>query len=601
MKKYILRICSIIFAILFLSNCNDEFLERHPLDEISDPAFWRSESDLKLYNNNLYVMTKQDHLDWGASGAIGINIGHTGAFNVSLWMMDCFSDNFGTTDPRIRHFVDVKRGYHQIPSTPRFYGYQRWDFIRAVNIGIDRTTKAEDIPQEVRNRYLAEQKFFRGWFYHHKVKYFGDVNYFDKELDVDSPELYGDRTPREEVMEKVLEDLNFAVEYLPYSWGDGGNPGRMNKWDALHIKSRICLFEGTWRKYHGGSNPDRWLEEAANAARRVIDDGPFSLYDNGDPYSSYNASHRMLDLTGNPEIIHFVKYERPNGHNSLDYFVKRGYPGGATKSFVEDYLCIDGLPITLSPLYQGDEVYENIFENRDPRLRQTILNPEDQEYYNYEVWSGGLNWTYPRVTGMAGGVQTTTGYHIIKMYNATTALAGWNQSEQPAITMRFAETLLNYAEAKAELGTITQADLNMTINRLRDRVAMPHMEIGNIPVDPRYENSGVSPLINEIRRERRVELFAEGFRYDDIRRWKQGRLLREPLLGMRWDEASRSRFDPDGSATVRTTTVDGVEYIDMYQGTDWANPVFEEDKHYLWPIPLSIISQVPDITQTPGW
>ena len=160
--------------------------------------------------------------------------------------------------------------------------------------------------------------------------------------------------------------------------------------------------------------------------------------------------------------------------------------------------------------------------------------------------------------------------------------------------------LLNYAEAKAELGELGQGDLDISINLLRDRVAMPPMDIGNIPVDPRYTGDGVPPLIVEIRCERRIELFLEAHRYNDLKRWKQGKNLKQPDLGIRWNDAAMARYE---GAEINTTVdpESGNTYIDVYQGTDWADPVFDEGKHYLWPIPLSVIAQNPDIKQNPGW
>jgi hypothetical protein len=268
---------------------------------------------------------------------------------------------------------------------------------------------------------------------------------------------------------------------------------------------------------------------------------------------------------------------------------------------VEDYLCTDGLPISISNLYMGDEVYENIFENRDPRLRQTILHPADQAIYRYGNHDFDVA-SYPQIQGMTNpGQKVYTGYHIIKVFEVNAAYATYNTSSTPAIIMRLGEALLNYAEAKAELGTLNQADLDMSINELRDRVGMPHMILGNIQEDPRYAADGVSPLITEIRRERRVELFMEGFRYDDLRRWKQGKKLEIKDYCMRWDEANRTRVDPGSEVTVLTSMVDGVEYLDIYKGTDYETPVFDENKHYLWPLPISAISQNPNLGQNPGW
>ena len=166
--------------------------------------------------------------------------------------------------------------------------------------------------------------------------------------------------------------------------------------------------------------------------------------------------------------------------------------------------------------------------------------------------------------------------------------------------MRFAEALLNYAEAKATLGTLDQNDLDMSINLLRDRVGMPHLDMG-VAMDPRYAADGISAELVEIRRERRVELFMEGFRYDDLRRWKQGKKLEIKDYGMRWDAANQAAVDPDGIVTVGSGMVDGVEYLEIYKGTDYETPVFDESKHYLWPIPISALSQNPAIGQNPGW
>jgi hypothetical protein len=249
------------------------------------------------------------------------------------------------------------------------------------------------------------------------------------------------------------------------------------------------------------------------------------------------------------------------------------------------------------PLYQGDDTIEEVFVNRDPRLRQTVLHPDDTEKYQYHLNDGR---EYPRIVGMPGGYTTTTGYHIIKHYNADDMIGkAYNTAETPGIILRYGEVLLNYAEAMAELGEITQADLDMSINLLRDRVGMPHLDL-NPPMDPRYANDGISPLLVEIRRERRIELFLEGFRYNDLKRWKQGKKLESPDMGIRWDASAVARY---AGATIQTSVdpENGKTYIDVYKGTDWENPVFDEGKHYLWPLPLDDLAQNPQLQQNPGY
>ncbi|MEZ5105201.1 MAG: RagB/SusD family nutrient uptake outer membrane protein [Draconibacterium sp.] len=593
MKKNIIRISMVVFATFIFGSCNNDFLETRPLDAIINETFWNTEDDLKNYNNNFYELAKDDI-------NVPIMLGHHNGFDsqwASAWYLDGYSDNTAPIEPRGERFAIVRAGVYTIPNNPQDFGWRRWNFIRSINIGMDNYGKAQ-VTDEVRNKYIAEARLFRGWYYGHLVSLFGDVPWVDHELTTESEELYAARTPREEAMENVLADLSFACDNLPADWKDGRAPGRLNRWAALAVKSRICLFEGTWRKYHGGSEPNKWLTEAANAAKDLIDNGPYSLYIGKDPDHTYNELFRLTDLSGNPEVIYWRKYATGVEVNHfLSYYA--GYNGGATKDMVEDYLCTDGLPISLSSEYMGDEVYENIFANRDPRLRQSILFPEDQPFYRYGNHDYGV-YTYPRIKGTAGGRNTATGYHIIKNYENNATVATYNTSTTPAITLRLGEVLLNYAEAKAELGTITQDDLDQTINLLRDRVSMPHLTL-TPQMDPRYASWGVSALIVEIRRERRVELFAEGFRYDDLRRWKLGKKLEQKDYGMRWDDANQSRFDPEKKATVKTSLVNGIPYLEPYKGTDYENPVFDENKHYLWPIPINSISQNPNLGQNPGW
>ncbi|PWJ59575.1 putative outer membrane starch-binding protein [Dyadobacter jejuensis] len=592
MKNIFYKLVTACLLLVISSACNDEFLERYPLDQVTNGTFWNSENDLAVYNNSIYNLVRND-ID------VPILMGHHDGFNShfsSIWFQDEFADNMAPRAPRHTRFQQLRAGKHNVPSNPEWFGYRGWNFVRAINVGLDNYDRAS-IPQAAKDKYIAEARLFRGWFYAEKVTKFGDVPFVERELNIDSEELFAARTPRKEAMEKVLADLNFASEKLPNNWGDGNAPGRLNRWCALLVKARVCLFEGTFQKYHGGSDADMWLQEAEKASKELIDNGPYQLYSTGDPANDYNAYHHVLDLTGNPEVMAWRKYKLGVFTNHVQAYFS--YSGGASKSMVEDYLCSDGLPITTSPLYKGDDNFEDLFENRDPRLRQTVLHPADTEKYKYDRADGR---TYPKLEGNeGGGMKTTTGYHIIKHYNADDLIGkAYNTAESPAIILRFAEALLIYAEAKAELGTITQADLDLSINKLRDRVAMPHLEMGNIPVDPRYTSDGISPLIAEIRRERRVEMFMEGLRYTDLLRWKQGKKLTQPTMGMRWDAAAEARF----GKTTMGTSVDpqsGKTYIDVYKGTDWAVPVFDESKHYLWPIPLNTLAQNPAIEQNPGW
>lgn len=579
----------LVFAFLATS-CEDEFLDRFPLDELSNETYWRNEADMRNYNNGFYNTIRHDD---NYPILMGLGVGAGVNFTQGIWWQDQMSDNLGATHPRAQQFYEVRAGRHAVTNGPRLMGYKGWNLIRQINFGLENYDRAE-ATEAVKNRYKGEARLFRAWFLSDKVRRFGDVPFTDQLLNINSEELYAPRDSREVAMDKILEDLDFAIANLPEDWNDGGGRhGHLDKWVALALKSRVCLFEGTWRKYHGGENPERWLNEAVAASKQLMEEGGFTLYSTGDPANDYRYHWWTTTQEGNPETIYWRKYEADiNGHFASRLFWN--YNGGGTKSFVEDALCSDGLPISLSPLYMGDDSIETVFINRDLRLRQCVLNPEDQEMLNY---SNDLNNTYPRLDGQNGGRnKSNTGYHVVKHWNAVDEQAPRNQHTASPPCLRLAEILLNFAEAKAELGTLTQADLDASINLLRARVDMPPMPL-NPEMDPRYANDGISAQLVEIRRERRIELFLEGHRYHDLRRWKQGKYLAMSDYGIRWDAAAQARYP---GANVEVTEIDGVPYIDVRKGTDYV-PQFDESKHYLWPIPIDVLSQNPAVGQNPGW
>ncbi len=580
-----------LFLLLVGTGCNDEFLERYPLDGVTNNTFWNTENDLVVYNNSLYNIARDDD-------NVPILMAHDDGFDshkYSIWYLDELSDNATARHSRHTFYMQVRSGKHNAPVSPDFYGFKGWNFVRAINIGLANYAKA-DVTEAVRNKYIAEARLFRGWFYADKVSKYGDVPYIEEELTTESDKLFAARMPRIEAMDKILDDLDFASKNLPEDWGDGNAPGRLNRWCALLIKARVALFEGTWRKYHGIQGAEKFLQVAADATKDLIDNGPYRIYNTGNPQSDYNSYQRSLDVTGNPEVMYWRKYTLGVFTNHVQSYFE--YHGGATRDFVEDYLCTDGQPITLSPLYKGDDSIESSFENRDPRMRQTILHPEDADKYKFHNADGRA---YPRISGMPGGRVSNTGYHVIKTYNADDMIGkAYNTGESPAVILRFAEALLIYAEAQAELGKISQADLDISINKLRDRVGLPHLELDKVPVDPRYVSDGISPILAEIRRERRVELFNEGFRYDDLRRWKQGKKLEKKSLGLAMNSAAKERYS-GFNIKLYTDPDNGKEYLDPYAGSDFAQPVFDESKHYLWPIPLNSLAQNPEIKQNPGW
>jgi len=263
---------------------------------------------------------------------------------------------------------------------------------------------------------------------------------------------------------------------------------------------------------------------------------------------------------------------------------------GYSKAFVNSILCSDGLPISLSPLYKGDDTPDAEAANRDPRYKQQIGTR------GFDILSGDTI-TLPRI----GTTITSTGYQCIKGHSNSAVAYNANQSTYDFFIFRYAETLLIDAEARAEMGTCTQSTLDNTINLLRDRVGMPHMIIANLQKDPKSDFPDVPVLIDEIRRERRTELGSEGFRFDDLHRWHAGTLINNPntILGMKLTPALKAQYAVEApQLDVKDIVTDANNYIRVYPNfttRTW------NDKFYLYPIPTQEITLNPQIKQNPGW
>jgi len=384
-------------------------------------------------------------------------------------------------------------------------------------------------------------------------------------------------------MDSVLKDINFAVNSIPVT---PAQSGRINKYIALALKARICLWEGTYRKYNSGAgDPTAYLQGAIDAAEKLMASGVFRIYNTGHPQTDYYNLFIQDELNTNPEAILPMRYLATILTNDIDRQLGQN-SDGYSKDFVRSFLCTDGLPTSLSPLYQGDDTPDNEVKNRDPRYPQQIA------IRGFDLLNGDII-TLPRI----GTTNTSTGYQCIK--GRSNSLAAWNagQSTYDFFIFRYAETLLIEAEAKAELGQCTQAVLDNTINVLRDRVGMPHMIIASLVKDPQSDFPALPVLIDEIRRERRIELGSEGFRFDDLHRWHAGQLINNPetILGMKLTPSLRAQYP---ASQVGSIVVDVNNYIRVYP--NFTTRVWN-DKMYLFPIPTQEITLNPNIQQNTGW
>ena len=553
MKSRYIIYTAITAMIAFASCKKDSFLNRYPLSDISPENFFNSESDLQVYCNQYYSQLPVQYF---------VNV----------------DDNSDDKAPQaINQFLD---GTYTIPSAA---SGTSWDFsfIRTCNFFLANYAKA-NLSDSIKNIYVGETLFFRANDFWTKVKTFGDVPYINTYItDTSTSVLYGTRMLHKQVMDSVLSDLNFAVAHLPVNALDG----RLNMYMALALKARICLWEGTYREYFGVGDQATYLQQASAAAEQIMNSGSYSLYSTGTPQSDYYNLFIQDELKGNPEAIMPMRYLAVVLTNNYDR--ELGQAGdGYSKDFVRSFLCTDGLPTALSSLYQGDDSLDAEVKNRDPRLAQQIAT----RGFNF---LNGDTITLPRI----GTTVTSTGYQPIK--GRSSSLAAWNadQSTYDCFIFRYAETLLIEAEAKAELGQCTQSTLDLTINKLRDRVGMPHMLLASLVKDPKSDFPSLPVLIDEIRRERRVELGAEGFRFDDLHRWNAGSLINNPetILGVKLLPSVRAEYPP---AQVSSIVVDANYYVRVYPSITartW------NDKLYLYPIPLQELTLNPNLQQNPGW
>lgn len=569
---------NIFYALVlapFIWSCNDGFLERYPLDEMVSETYWKSESDLKAYTSTIYT--------------------YVPSFSTILWD-DNVSDNYAPAT-----YNSKAAGLHTAST-----GTWDWTYLRKLNIFLDNYQKA-DIEQEIKDEYAGEVRFFRAWMYFDRVVKYGDVPWVDHSLNVTDEEiLYNTRTPRNEVIEHIIEDLTFAVEHLPESREEG----RVHKYTALHLKSRICLYEGTYRKYHNLGDPTKYLRQAAEAAETIMNSQRYELYSTGNPTEDYRNLWLIKDLRNNSEAILYRHYDYDLlGHGNTPSRTIPFDNNGLTKDMVDDYLCIDGKPIGLSPLYKGDKTLDDQFANRDPRMGQTIVMPGI--YFFKECNDDEV---VPRLFVAQGyGSCTSTGFHWMKCYNEDDE-GKYGKADTDLPVFRYAETLLNYAEAKAELGELTQDEVDKSINLLRRRVGMAEMVIADLQRDPDsdmtlsagYLDKEVSVLLEEIRRERRIELACEGFRRCDLLRWRAGKFYEKNVLGARWSyfltlKASDGTPLYDNEDVGKDIFVNEDGYIEPYQKSLPSGRVFDSKKHYLEAIPLGELSLNPNLGQNPGW
>ena len=445
-----------------------------------------------------------------------------------------------------------------------------------------------------KNYYVAVGRLNRAWQYYQLVRMYGDVILLDEVVldpEAQSDVVYGPRTDRDQVMDFVLDDLNYAVQNL----GNGGK----NSWSkdmALAMKSDICLFEGTYCKYRtadengkpaDASRAQKYLNECVDASQQLMNSGKYSLS------SKYGEVYNSLDLSKSSEVIFFRNYVKDQlMHSTADYTASSSQQRGISKDAVEAFLFLDGKPLATTSLNTDDHPVldesnnaysiENMLSVRDKRLA-VLLDP----YLCFK----GHGWVRSNSMQMT----SSTGYNIAKYDNTAMEVdyrinTGKNYTDAPIYWL--AVIYLNYAEAKAELGNITQSDLDASVNKLQARAGLPDMTMS--PAADPANNMGVSNLLWEIRRTRRCELMADNwYRYWDLIRWHQLELL---------DTQAHPNINR-GAYHGGVADLDEAFNLDDY---GYIIPVSKQrtfdKKYYLNPIPSNQITLSKGGTsQNPGW
>lgn len=623
MKTKILLLTSIVF-ILF-SSCED-VLDRPQLSSANDDTYWVNENNVRLFMNEYYP-----YLFVGYNTNWGTNYTPITGYAFSDDVMTAVKQtNFDTSIPASvgNATPPTSTVYNDFPAWQAKYTGPTWNFywVRKSNLMIDRVEKrmGNILNEEQRDHWIGIAKFFRAMWYANMVQVFGDVPYYDHlVLDTELDELYKDRTPRDKVMDAVYDDLKFALEKVRLNDGEQS----VNRYIVAGFASRLMLIEGTWQKYHynNTARAQKFLQFSQEASEFLMNSGKYDIV------TDFRSLFGSEDLKGNKDCILYRHYSSSKmvTHSVATYsnLVMPDLNVGANLSLLKSFICNDGNVWQNSELTNADQFnIANLVKTRDPRFEATFYDkPRIQSktaiYACKFISREGTSY---------GGV------NVPAKFTSTN-----NTNDYPII--RYSEILLNWIESKAELATlggaaVSQTDIDKSINKIRNRpldaeaiskgvTKTKPMVLATITdsYDPARDED-VTPLIWEIRRERRMEFFFEHSRIGDLRRWKKLSYMngtKNPdILRSIWIDIPNELPElliPTNSGKVSVIKADGTRVT--YNGNNAADMVgyfspptvadrdpFENVAGvnvYLAPIGLNQINDYESrgytLTQTTGW
>lgn len=609
-KRYI----SFLLLLCVAVSCNKDVLDRPELTKIIDTEFWKDESHLRLYAGNFYI-----NYFVGYNSGWGVAYAPLRGYN--------FADDFTSTGTQGGFETTVPNGRGSSASTPDMlttYAGPNWNFywVRDANTMIDRlnSKSKELLEEESFNHWMAVARFFRGFEYSRLVSTFGDVPYFDEPVEAtDFDTQYKDRDDRGMVMDKVYEDFEYVLANMRLE--DGVQ--QVNRYIAAGFISRLMLFEGSWQYYHGRdqARAEKYLNLAIRAAELVMDSGKWNF---GSDFKSLFASD---DLSSNPEVLLHRSYSSGLGitHHIASY--SNGTESqalAANLDLLKSFICADGEVWQKSDVNRAESFsIRDLARSRDPRFEATFMD------------------TVNTAASTLAYAHKFAGRDALDYINSDEPYPPkWASltNTNDAAVMRLAEVVLNWIEAKNILAehlggpAVGQNDLDRSINAIRQRPlddaaiqkgvqqTAPLM-LSALPDDP-DRDADVSPLMWEIRRERRMEFVFEHSRLLDLRRWKKLDYMdfsqkKEYALGP-WINAPRelsSRLSSSYVDVLKVVKEDGTEVtyngdnaadmIGFYKVERFGNRVNFSDRNYLAPVGLNQVQQYADLgyalSQTKGW
>lgn len=619
MKMKYISIMTMLASVSLLSGCSD-FLEKYPQDAMSDQDYFTKDTDLEYYMNGLYdgILRSANSYKWSN--------------------LNTANDDWAGNSPSETLMQHSTSGLASETSDTWNNAY---DYIRKVNYFLENAYRVPNMGK-IGKHYLGEGYYCRAVKYFDLLQTFGGVPYISKVLNVDSEELYTPRSSRKEIAEKIIADLDSAILYCDWKGEGEASAGRINKEAALVMQSRVALYEGSWEYYHGkkgskfqvqGSDGSVFLKKGIEAGEQLIEKYGSNIY-RGSSENEYFDYFNQSDYEKIQGAFLYKVYSRSLGIiNNWGRSYAEGVNAGLTKSAIDAYVMSDGKPVEVSRVTLDNQTMNELCTKKDPRLSQTIWYPAKGRFFDY---LGAVDHAYKTsYPGLIMSQQRNPAYIGFRIWKGTSFdPAEIDNGEVDDLILRYEEGLLNYVEAKAILGLVTQDDLDKTINVIRSRVNLPNMSLSevngwNIDYDKRNGYDPSAPnIVNEIRRERRVELMLEGLRFMDIKRWA---MLDDVFNGWKpvgayaqeyvdyWNNPDRLAADGfDWKSPEEVKLEKGINYDTI---GDYINPFFKHadfqpnsgrgyyvdpDRDYLSSIPreeITLYKNKGNVTleQNPGW